>query len=69
MEEIQQKGKIRMKGSKTVLLDMDSFLTFEGFKQSYRAKSYSETMRAMERDLMGKNNARPHKKEEFKLKI
>lgn len=58
-----------MKGSKQIKLDMDSFLTFEGFKQSYRAKTYSETIRAMERDLIGKNNAKQPKNEDFKLKI
>jgi hypothetical protein len=57
-----------MKGSKIVKLDMDSFTTFESFKNKYRAKSYSETIRAMERELLGYNYGKP-KKEEFKFKV
>lgn len=57
-----------MKGSKLVSLDFDSFTTFETFKNKYRAKSYSETIRAMEREILGINNEK-QKKDDFKFRV
>jgi hypothetical protein len=57
-----------VKGSKLVSLDYDSFTTFENFKNKYRAKSYSETLRAMEREIIGKNNGK-QKEEIFKFRV